>query len=363
MNTFSRQLTDHFAERSVLITGNTGFKGSWLSHWLLELGANVAGYSDDKLTTPSLYRELSLNERVKQVTGDITDFELLRSTVKKYKPAYIFHLAAQSLVATSLQNPLETFRTNTFGSVTLLEVLRNLKFDGTTVLVTSDKCYENDERIDGYSELDRMGGKDPYSASKGAAELAISAYVRTYFLNSPGPRLGIGRAGNVIGGGDWNDNRIIVDCVRAWEANQPVNLRNPESTRPWQHVLEPLSGYLQLALQLHDGNIKSGEAFNFGPREGQVFTVSEIVNQLASIWPNCPGVESSSKSQIPLGAEAKLLSLNCSKASDQLGWQSTLEISECLTLIAEWYLAFADKLDLREVCSKQISYFQSKYQA
>ena len=362
MNTFSSQLADHFAGRRIFVTGNTGFKGSWLSHWLLELGANVAGYSDENLTTPSLYNELSLNARVKQVTGDIADFDLLRTTVKEYEPDYIFHLAAQSIVSTSLEKPLETFRTNTLGSVTLLEVLRSLKFDGIAVLITSDKCYENDERIDGYSEIDKMGGKDPYSASKGAAELAISAYLRTYFLNSSGPRIGVGRAGNVIGGGDWNENRIIVDCIKAWQTNQPVYLRNPDSTRPWQHVLEPLSGYLQLALQLSNGGIKSGEAFNFGPSEGQIFTVSEIVKKLALIWPNCPGVEYSPKTQTALETEAKLLSLNCNKALSQLGWQSTLEIDDCLGLIGEWYLACEAKLDLREVTSRQISYFQSKFQ-
>lgn len=356
----SLRFSDSFAGRRVLVTGNTGFKGSWLSFWLLKLGAEVAGYSNHEKTTPSMYEKLNLSDQITQYTGDITNFELLRNSIEEFRPEFIFHLAAQSIVSTSVSFPLRTFETNTLGTITLLEALRVSNFKGVAVLITSDKCYENDERETGYHETDQMGGKDPYSASKGAAEIAISAYLRTFFQQISDVKIGIGRAGNVIGGGDWNENRIVVDCVKAWRSGNPVTLRNPESTRPWQHVLEPLSGYLQLATYLSLGHIKSGEAFNFGPRPGHVFTVNEIVKILGSSWPNCPGVNEFSQSQISIGAEAKLLSLNCDKAMSQLGWQSTLEISECVNLIAEWYLAHDSKGDMREITARQISYFQSK---
>ncbi len=360
MSDLSCKLMNTFGGRKVLITGNTGFKGSWLTSWLLQIGAIVAGYSNEEKTNPCLYDELKLLGQTVQYTGDISNFELIKSAIEEFRPDYIFHLAAQSIVSTSIDSPLATFQTNTLGTVTLLEAIRVSNFKGIAVLVTSDKCYENDEREFGYCENDRLGGKDPYSASKGAAEIAISAYMRTFFAENHDVKIGIGRAGNVIGGGDWNENRIIVDCVKAWRLGDPVSLRNPESTRPWQHVLEPLSGYLQLASSLSDGRIKSGEAFNFGPRSGRAFTVNEVVQKLANSWPNCPGVKYSSNSQVSIGAEAKLLSLNCEKAMSRLGWQGTLEIDECIRLIAEWYLAHESKIDLQEVTANQISYFQSR---
>jgi CDP-glucose 4,6-dehydratase len=356
------KLKKEFSGRKVLITGNTGFKGSWLTYWILQLGAEVAGYSDEEKTTPSLYEELGLSNQITQYTGDITDLDLLRNSIEEFRPDFIFHLAAQSIVSTSIDSPLKTFQTNTLGTITLLEIIRITDFEGVAILITSDKCYENDERMSGYIETDRMGGKDPYSASKGAAELAISAYLRTFFSNDHPARIGIGRAGNVIGGGDWNENRIIVDCVKAWRSGKPVSLRNPDSTRPWQHVLEPLSGYLQLAARLSQGTIKSGEAFNFGPKSDQIFTVYEIVQTLSSYWPNCPGVlETRTKKFVP-GTEAVLLSLECDKALRELGWQSSLDISECLALTSEWYLAHGEKLDLRELTSKQITFFESKFE-
>ena len=357
-----RTLKSEFSGRKVLITGNTGFKGSWLTYWILQLGAEVAGYSDEEKTTPSLYEELNLSNQITQYTGDISDLDLLKNSIEEFRPDFIFHLAAQSIVSTSIESPLKTFQTNTLGTITLLEVIRVTNFEGVAILITSDKCYENDERMSGYIETDRMGGKDPYSASKGAAEIAISAYLRTFFSSDHPARIGIGRAGNVIGGGDWNENRIIVDCVKAWQSGKPVSLRNPDSTRPWQHVLEPLSGYLQLAAKLSQGTINSGEAFNFGPQPDKVFTVYEIVQRLASYWPNCPGLVESRTKTFVAGTEAVLLSLDCDKALHELGWQSSLEISECLSLTSEWYLAHREKMDLRELTSKQISFFQSKFE-
>ena len=353
-------LENEFSGRKVLITGNTGFKGSWLTFWLLLLGAKVAGYSNEERTTPSLYEELFLKDQIKQFIGEISDFSSLKTSIEEFRPDFIFHLAAQSIVSTSIEAPLRTFQTNTMGTVALLEAIRVSKYKGVAVLITSDKCYENDERETGYCESDVMGGKDPYSASKGAAEIAISAYLRTYFTEKNDVKVGIGRAGNVIGGGDWKENRIVVDCIKAWQAGKPVFLRNPKSTRPWQHVLEPLSGYLQLASHLSNGRIETGEAFNFGPRPGEVFTVNEIVQKLAQSWPGCPGVEHSSSSQISSASEAKLLSLNCEKAMSQLGWESKLEIVECINLIADWYIAHGSNSDMQEITAKQISHFQSK---
>lgn len=351
-----------FAGKKVLITGNTGFKGTWLTLWLLKLGADVAGYSNQERTNPSMYDELDVSKQITQYNGDISDLNKLKTSIAEYSPDYVFHLAAQSIVSKGLQSPLETFQTNTLGTITLLEAFRILNFKGVVVLITSDKCYENDERAFGYSETDKMGGKDPYSASKGAAELAISSYVRTYFSENLDIQVGIGRAGNVIGGGDWNENRVIVDCVRAWQSGNSVSLRNPKSTRPWQHVLEPLSGYLQLAVSLSDNLVKTGESFNFGPKPGEVFTVQDIVGKLAKNWPNCPGITIAPETQIHNRTEARLLSLNVDKALNQLGWRSTLKIEECLELIADWYLFYGENKDLRRVTIDQIDYFESRYQ-
>jgi CDP-glucose 4,6-dehydratase len=355
-------LAVNFRNKRVFVTGNTGFKGSWLSHWLLQMGAVVAGYSDNSKTEPSLYDDLNLSQRVTQYTGEISDFESVFKAVKEFNPDFIFHLAAQSIVSASIKSPRETFRTNTLGTVTVLEVIRVLEFKGPAILITSDKCYENDERPHGYHEEDRMGGKDPYSASKGAAEIAISSYVRTFLSYELGFKVGIGRAGNVIGGGDWNSNRIIVDCVRSWQSGSTVELRSPNSTRPWQHVLEPISGYLQLASLLSTGTVQSGEAFNFGPKEDSVFTVSQIVSKLAASWPNCPGFTASTSDSKVLMPEANLLSLNCDKARQLLAWESSLNLDECIHLISEWYLARQNKLDMQNITSQQISYFESKFE-
>lgn len=359
LNEFESNLLETFDGKKVLITGNTGFKGSWLSHWLLSLGANVAGYSNFTRTEPCLYEDLELENRVQQFWGDVSDFASLSAAISDVKPDFIFHLAAQSIVSESVSSPLETFRTNTLGTISLLEALRTTNYQGITVVVTSDKCYENVEKQSGYVETDQMGGKDPYSASKGAAEIAISSYLRTYpdqFL-----KIAIGRAGNVIGGGDWNANRIIVDCVRAWQENEPVTLRNPDSTRPWQHVLEPLSGYLSLAMELLRSDSISKQAFNFGPETVKNFTVSDVVNLFKNEWPNCPGVIVKLEDTLSIGPEAKLLSLNCEKARKLIKWTSTLRLDETVKLIAEWYLARIKADDLQTITSEQIKYFSSRF--
>lgn len=359
LNEFESSLLLNFSEKKVFITGNTGFKGSWLSHWLLSIGANVAGYSNSTITEPSLYKDLGLATRVKQYMGDVSDFSKLSAAILDFNPSFIFHLAAQSIVSESVSDPLNTFRTNTLGTVTLLEVLRKTKYLGVTVLITSDKCYENVEKTTAYLETDHMGGKDPYSASKGAAEIAISSYLRTY--PNLFSKLAIGRAGNVIGGGDWNANRIIVDCVKAWQKHEPVTLRNPHSTRPWQHVLEPLSGYLNLAMELLRSDSASRQAFNFGPESFKNFTVHEVVTLFESEWPDCPGVVVPLIDTQSVGPEAKLLSLNCEKAKKIIKWTNTLELGETIKLIAEWYLARINSEDLRKITSDQIKYFTSRY--
>ena len=254
-----------FHNRTVLVTGHTGFKGSWLSAWLQHLGANVTGVALNPPSKPSHFEAAALEELVDDKQIDIREQEALQSIVLDTQPDFVFHLAAQSLVRLSYVNPLETYQTNVFGTLNLLEALRSLEKPCVAVLITSDKCYDNVEWIWGYRETDRLGGLDPYSASKGATELMISSHVRSFFPFDSSVRIGIGRAGNVVGGGDWADNRIVPDCMRAWSRGENVTLRNPRSTRPWQHVLEPLSGYLTLASALYENPQLHGEPFNFGP--------------------------------------------------------------------------------------------------
>lgn len=254
-----------FANTKVLVTGHTGFKGSWLSLWLTQLGAQVSGISLGVPTEPSHFAAAGLVERIQDYRLDIRDGTALKSLVQDIQPDFVFHLAAQPLVRRSYADPVETWQTNAMGTINVLEALRGLKNPCVAVLITSDKCYDNVEWVWGYRETDALGGPDPYSASKGAAELAIRSYVRSYFPKDGPVRIGVGRAGNVIGGGDWADDRIVPDCVHAWSRGETVQLRNPLATRPWQHVLEPLSGYLNLAIALHLDAKWHGEPFNFGP--------------------------------------------------------------------------------------------------
>ncbi len=348
--------------KKILITGNTGFKGSWLTKWLLLLGAKIIGYSNEYLTSPSIYEVLNIREQIEQYTRDINDYSELHNIIKNSRPDFIFHLAAQSLVSESFNNPYETIKTNTLGTVTLLEVLRKLNYKGTTILITSDKCYENDERIEGYNESDRIGGKDPYSGSKGAAEILISSYLRSFPNNEFTRKIGIARAGNVIGGGDWNPNRVIVDCINAWSLGKKVQIKNPGSTRPWQHVLEPISAYLLLGLKLSENIELSKEAFNFGPSGNNNLTVREIVNKSALKWEKCPGVDYLENYANPKLVEANLLSLDCSKANEKLGWCSTLDIEETINMTIEWYSNYYnDFQNIINFTENQIYLFNEKF--
>ena len=275
--------------KTVLVTGHTGFKGSWLSIWLTMLGAKVVGYSLEPYSERGNFEACHLHDRLyADIRGDVRDFEKLNETIKTHKPEIIFHLAAQALVRTAYQHPRETYETNIMGSINVLEAVRQNECVKTVVMITSDKCYENVEQIWGYKETDRMGGYDPYSASKGCAELAISSYRNSYFnpkdYAKHGKAIASVRAGNVIGGGDWSDNRLIPDCIRFIEAGKDIEIRNPIATRPWEHVLEPLSGYLKVGQKLIENPVEYATSFNFGPHISANKTVLEVVRRLVEYY-------------------------------------------------------------------------------
>ncbi|MDR0413178.1 MAG: CDP-glucose 4,6-dehydratase [Dysgonamonadaceae bacterium] len=340
--------------KKVLVTGNTGFKGSWLSTWLLTLGAETYGFSKDIPTTPSIFETLSLAGRMHHRFGDIRDKEALDSYIQQVKPDFIFHLAAQAIVSTSYADPFDTLTTNVTGTASVLESIRNISWPCTCVLITSDKAYDNVEWIWGYREMDALGGKDVYSGSKGAAELVIKSYWHSFIKAMPRIKLGIARAGNVIGGGDWAKDRIVVDCVKAFSRQEAVEIRSPRSTRPWQHVLEPLSGYLTLGQYLYEEKTGNGEAYNFGPRAEQTKTVFELVRDLAAQWGLNPEQIVRITGNVPF-EEATLLKLNCDKALSYLNWHSTLHYEQCVTMIAQWYKAFyLEKTDLYDLTVRQI---------
>lgn len=330
-----------YAGKKIFVTGHTGFKGSWLSAWLLELGAEVIGYSKDIPTNPSLYDALGLEERISHIQGDIRDLPKLRQVIHDEKPDFVFHLAAQAIVSVSYSDPIETITSNAVGTMNLLEALRSLDTPCTAVLITSDKCYDNVEWLWGYRETDGLGGKDVYSGSKGAAELVIKSYLHSFFnlQNSP-VRIGIARAGNVIGGGDWAKDRIVADIYRAWSEGRSVEIRSPTATRPWQHVLEPLSGYLTLGMNLSECPELHGEAFNFGPPAEQNRTVLGLLEDLSQHWGFSRSNDAYSVTDNIPFHEAGLLKLNCDKALFHLRWEPTLDYNETVSFIASWYTTF-----------------------
>ena len=325
--------------KRVLVTGHTGFKGAWLSQWLLDQGAIVAGYAIDIPTQPALFEVLGLEKKLTHVQGDIRDASALRKCFDDFTPEIVFHLAAQPLVRASYDNPVETFDVNVIGTLRVLECVRHCSSVRAAVMVTTDKCYENREWEYGYREVDRLGGKDPYSASKGAAELAISSYFRSFLSQPNSPWIASVRAGNVIGGGDWAVDRIVPDAARAWAAKLPLVIRSPDSTRPWQHVLEPLSGYLCLGARLlaHGENV-NGEAFNFGPQKESNQTVAHLLDELRKSWPE--GMVQVDTSQIANKKEAGLLMLNTERASARLGWHAVLTFAETAKMTMDWYKQF-----------------------
>jgi len=338
--------------KRVYLTGHTGFKGSWLSLWLQEMGAIVKGYALTPPTTPSLFEEARVAEKIESQIGDIRDFETLKSSMVGFNPDILIHMAAQPLVRLSYKEPLETYDTNVMGTAKVLEAARSCSNLKSIVSVTTDKCYENKEWVWGYREDEPMGGYDPYSSSKGCSELVTSAY-RLSFMQEQGIGLASARAGNVIGGGDWADDRLIPDILRAFEKKQPVVIRNPTSTRPWQHVLEPLSGYLVLAQKLYETPEGYAEGWNFGPYEDDAKPVDWILNHMVANWPGA-------RWELDKNAqphEAGYLKLDVSKAKARLHWHPTWRLEHTLAKIIKWHQAWLNKEDIQKVCLQEINEF------
>ena len=343
-------------KRKVLITGHTGFKGSWLSLWLQTLGADVLGYSFAPPTTPSLFEIANVEEGITHVEGDIRDKKHLSDVFIKYKPEIVFHLAAQSLVRYSYENPIETYETNVMGSLNVLGAIRGVDSVRSAIMVTTDKCYENKEWEWGYRETDPMGGHDPYSSSKGCMELLVASYRNSFFppseLQYHNTGIATVRAGNVIGGGDWASNRLIPDIMNAIMTEKELYIRSPNAVRPWQHVLEPLAAYMELAEKLHGGNDpKFCSAWNFGPAREGCKPVEWILNEINSLsgerlnW-------KTDKSQQP--HEANLLMLDCSKALTHLEWTPSWSLLEALRETVAWYDAFTQNSNMRDTSISQI---------
>lgn len=349
---------DYYRGKHIFITGHTGFKGSWLSQWLVELGATVSGYSIGIPSEPSNFEILGLENQMDSHIGDVRDLELLQEIMKDTEPELVFHLAAQSLVRNSYDEPKKTFETNLIGTVNVLEAVRNISSVKNVIVITSDKCYENVEWVWGYRENDRLGGKDPYSASKACAEIAVRAYMHSFFASHDSVKIATTRAGNVIGGGDWAADRIVPDCIRAWSSGLKPCVRNPSSTRPWQHVLEPLSGYLTLGSSMGRGipGLK-GESFNFGPTADVNQPVSELINQMTKTWEGFEWEDTSDLSDSR--KESTLLKLNCDKALLQLNWQPTMTFTEAVNMTAGWYKSYYSNIcDMRKFTLEQIHFYE-----
>jgi CDP-glucose 4,6-dehydratase len=339
--------------RRALVTGHTGFKGGWLALWLASMGAEVTGLSDAVPSTPSLFELARVGDAVHDVRADIRDGDTVRRVMRDARPEVVFHMAAQPLVRASLSAPRETWEINVIGTLSVLEAVRAADGVRALVNVTSDKCYANHDWEWAYREDEPMGGHDPYSSSKGAAELATAAWRRTYFSDPDGPRLASARAGNAIGGGDWGADRLVPDAVRAAAAGRPVRVRNPGATRPWQHVLNPLAGYLLLAERLCE-DPAFATAFNFGPAEEDACPVSELLDRFTALWPGDLGWEADPGSH---AAEARFLKIDASRARVRLGWAPRWDLERGLAATVEWYAAHAAGEDVRAVSLAQVAAF------
>ena len=347
--------------KTVLLTGHTGFKGSWLSLWLQFMGAKVIGYSLKPPTSPSLFETAKVTENMNSIEGDVRDFSALSAVLEKYQPEIVIHMAAQALVRYSYTNPIETYSTNVMGTVHILEAARQANSVRAIVNVTSDKCYENKEWAWGYRENEPIGGYDPYSNSKGCAELVTAAYRNSYFnpekYKEHGVALATGRAGNVIGGGDWAEDRLIPDIMRALTQGKTVNIRNPHAIRPWQHVLEPLSGYLKLAQKLYEDGVGYAESWNFGPSDEDAKPVQWIVEKLTQSWGNGANWELDCRDH---PHEAHYLKLDCSKAKSRLNWYPHWHLDETLSAIIDWHRAYQNGENMREKTIQQIAKYEAK---
>jgi len=351
---------EFWRERNVFITGHTGFKGSWMSLWLQSLGAKLTGYSLKSPTNPSLFEQARISDGMCSIEANILDLDKLILAMKKAAPEVVIHMAAQPLVRYSYQNPVETFETNVMGTVNLLEAVRSLPTVKAVVIITTDKCYENREWIWGYRENDAMGGYDPYSSSKGCAELVTAAYRSSYFNTDDYAKHGVAlasvRAGNVIGGGDWALDRLIPDVISAFSNNKTVQIRNLSSIRPWQHVLEPIRGYLMLAERLVNEGAKYAESWNFGPNDADTKSVGWVVQELARCWNEDATWTCDGGGHHP--HEAGLLKLDTSKARSKLKWEPYLSISDSLKLVVEWAKDFNAGADVRNITLNQIKNYQ-----
>jgi len=342
--------------KTVLITGHTGFKGSWLTLWLKKLGSRVIGFSKDIPTTPSLFELADVANGINSIQGDIRNFNQIQQVIKNTEPEIIFHMAAQSLVRTSYENPRETYETNVMGTINLLDAIRDSKKTRVVINVTSDKCYENKELDRPYIEEDPLGGYDPYSSSKACSELVSSAFRNSYFQeNNHTISLSSVRAGNVIGGGDWAKDRLIPDFIQSLEDNRTLKIRNPDAIRPWQYVLEPLSGYLQLAEKMWFNGKIFAQAWNFGPNE-ESKKVSWIINKISNMYGKQIDILSDKSDNLH---EAKILNLDCSKSQTKLNWIPKTNIEKGLEMTVNWYKEYQKKSDMKEVSEKQIEYFNS----
>ena len=347
-----------FKNSRIIVTGHTGFKGSWLTAWLRKLGANVIGISLDLPSQPSHFKVSKINLGINDIRLDIRDKKKIEKKITKFRPHFVFHLAAQSLVGLSYNKPVTTWQTNVFGTLNILQSLRKLKNACSVVIITSDKCYFNKEVHYGYKETDILGGKDPYSSSKASAELLVKSYINSFFLkNNKKIRIATARAGNVIGGGDWANDRIIPDCVRSWSKNKKAELRSPNATRPWQHVLEAVGGYLCLAINLSFSKQIHGESFNFGPNLSKEYSVLKLVRAMGDHWENIYWkIIPKSKNKF---YESELLRLNCNKAKKILKWKSILKFDEVIEMVSNWYHDYyLDSKNIANVTAEQIQRYQ-----
>lgn len=342
--------------KKVFLTGHTGFKGSWLSLWLQEMGAVVKGFSLAPDTNPNLFDAADVARNMVSENGDIRDLNHIVQSMTAFEPEVLIHMAAQPLVRLSYEDPVTTYSTNVMGTVNVLEAARKCANLKAIVAVTTDKCYENREWVWGYREDEPMGGHDPYSSSKGCAELVTAAYRKSYFNGANTPALASARAGNVIGGGDWSKDRLVPDILKAFENNVPVVVRNPKATRPWQHVLEPLSGYLVLAQRLYEDGQAFAEGWNFGPKDEDCQSVGWILDKMVSQWCGSATWELDIKNN---PYEAGYLKLDCSKAAMRLGWYPSTRLELTLDGIIKWHKAFLDGANMREICLREIVNYQS----
>jgi CDP-glucose 4,6-dehydratase len=353
---------DIYNNKRLLITGHTGFKGSWLAIWLQDLGAEAAGYALDPVSDRDQFVLSGLSPKLcRDYRGDIRDRATLHRVFEDFQPQIVFHLAAQPLVLLSYKQPVETYATNVMGSINVMEEVRQCADTRIAVMVTSDKCYENREQLRGYCEDDAMGGYDPYSSSKGAAELAIASWRRSFMnpaeYDKHGKAIASARAGNVVGGGDWAADRIVPDCIRAIEAGKPIAIRSPQAVRPWQHVLEPLGGYLTLGAKLWDNPVQYADAWNFGPDDSSVVPVWDVARMVVE---NYGGGELQDISKPDDLHEARLLSLDISKARTVLGWTPKWDIKTTIAKTVEWYAQYR-KADIYQLCLQQIAEYSNEY--